>query len=322
MSDEQQKTMDAISSELDPRLIVNHCRDLLGIPQLSWNPFKTTLDTKTPTLSRTEGDRWAESLFSNPTDSDTPSDTSTETFTTSTSTSLTKTNQTEVPDHLYHELEIFKNVADYMEGGIPPVFDSIDKTYLSFGRYHLRELLRNPSTDISTLHTIQAQVRNLTKNYNVEELKSDFETLRGYEPGVYWFWKERDIETNRYLHQLYFDHPLLARCNKSESILSLCSFYKIIYSPAMVVVSPIICLISPFIISRFILKVPITFREYRTQVLGNMIGRTGVIRFVGKKKKYIRWIQYLSIFFWMFSYFQGMYNSIYIAKNTYCIHGS
>ena len=304
--DEERKTMDSISSELDPRLIVNHCRDLLGVPQLTWNPFKSTLDTNTPSLSRMEGDRWAERLFDVSSTSTTSTSTSTE--------STTDSKQIEVPDHLYHELEIFKNVADYVEEGIPPVFDSIDKTYLSFGRYHLSKLLKNPTTDISTLHTIQAQVRNLAKNHDIEKLKSDFETLKSYESGVYWFWKERDVETNRYLHQLYFDHPLLARCNKSESILSLCSFYKIIYSPAMVIISPIICLIAPFVISRYIMKVPITFHEYRTQVLGNMIGRTGVIRFVGKNKKYIRWIQYLSIFFWMFSYLQGMYNSIQIFK--------
>ena len=71
------------------------------------------------------------------------------------------------------------------------------------------------------------------------------------------------------------------------------------------------------------LKVKINFSEYRQVVLGNMTGGTpGILGVVKKKKKFIVFIQYISIFFWLFSYFQGAYNSVCVAKNTYRVHQS
>ena len=292
-----------IASEIKPQQIIDHCRNLLGIPQLSWNSLND-LNHEPIQMSDIERDQWSKMLLES-----------------SPELKLDTSCNANTPPHLYHELEMFKNMTDYNTESYPPVFQNLDRTYLSVGQFALKKMINHPTRDTDYLETLQKRVRHLSK-LNVEKIHKDFQQLKEFESDVYWFWKPRDEETNRYLHQLYFDHPILSKCNQSETILNWCSFYKIIYSPSMMVLSPIICLISPFIISRYILKVNISFKEYRESILGRMVGNTGVIRFVGNKKKYIIWVQYLSIFFWMFSYFQGVYNSVCLAKNTYYIHQS
>ena len=291
-----------ITSELDPKRIVNYCRDLLGIPQLSWSRLRE-VPFKMDDVTREEKIEWTREVLGK----------------------HILPNPHHYPAHLYHELEIFQNLSPDTEDnqeGTPPVFKKINMTHLHFGEWFLADFIYHPSDKPDILHARQKIIRDLDK-LDKQKLEGDLRELAQYENDVYWFWKKKDPETRKYLHQLYFDHPILSKCNSSKTTLNLCSFYKILYSPAMMIFSPIICIIAPFIISRYMLKVKINFSEYRQVVLGNMTGGTpGILGVVKKKKKFIVFIQYISIFFWLFSYFQGAYNSVCVAKNTYRVHQS
>ena len=52
--------------------------------------------------------------------------------------------------------------------------------------------------------------------------------------------EKKNIETENYLNQVYFKGPMVELLNKNEMILKIYSFYQIIASPMMNILTPLI----------------------------------------------------------------------------------
>jgi DNA mismatch repair protein MutS len=206
-------------------------------------------------------------------------------------------------DNVLNDLEIFVDNSGYVNNSI---YSKINYTTTLFGNHILKNMLMHPTTNVSYLIDRQQIINTLiTNNELYTTISFNLEQLKDCESTLMWFWKEKDESINYIYDMLYFTNRLLKPINTNKTILQLLNMYHIVISPSMSLVSPLIYIIVPMIL----------FKLYKTPIkLGQLLK---IIKVIVMQRLKINWNNiknvmsvFLTVFSWVFVYFQGIYYTI------------
>ena len=209
-------------------------------------------------------------------------------------------------DNLYKDLEIFSDRDGNEENS---VFSRINYCQTNFGKFYLQQMISNYNSSRETLENQQLLIKNLINTPNdYEKIKGVIESVSTSENDVLWLWKDHTKETRSYLDMVYFKGFILESLNKNELFLKFFNLFQIVISPAMNIITPIICVIIPYLFVRYTTNVPIDFKEYFKAL--------NISETLGPDGKSLKYAQYISVFVWIMYYAHSVYTSVKVSMST------
>ena len=213
-----------------------------------------------------------------------------------------------INDNVYQDLEIFR-----MENAV------YSKCLTIYGKYYLKQILSNPTVDISTLLKRQNTIKSLIKSPNILTAVSEkLQLLHNQESHIIWFWNQSD-DINTIYDMVYFniyDWKIINKSiNSNQFILQMINFYKIFIHPSLTMFIPILTIILPFILIKLMGRdIPIKqFINLLRQMFANVLGGNVIM---SNKTKFTT---LLCSGTWLFLYFQSVYSSCSSAYYTHKI---
>jgi DNA mismatch repair ATPase MutS len=213
-------------------------------------------------------------------------------------------------DTVFNDIEFFSNFNK--ESKSKSVYDTI-KTFstLKGSKIILKNVLLNP---LDNLNILKKRIDILNK-YNNDD-KNIWNVLNKNESNVLLLFEENEKYIEDLLNIVYFKFNIF---NKSSHFLTSYNLYRILLSPLIGILSPIIYFVIPFLIFKIKLKLTISFGTYIKMVY-NMLKQSlfgsGMYGLTGN----FRYISLICNLFTIIFYFQGIFNSIEISKtvNSIC----
>jgi hypothetical protein len=168
----------------------------------------------------------------------------------------------------------------------------------------LRYLIENPVSDIKLL----CERKMLLEQYSIDIPQDTLDSLRDLEDSLPWIMNPGSTEDIKAAYNLvFFNNKLSSPLNHVPKALTSINLYKILVSPTIGLVSPIMYFIIPFLVLVFKFKVKVNFFSYIKLIYNGMM--MGTLR-MGS-------FQYVSVLLSLVFYFQGVFNSIEISKACY-----
>lgn len=106
------------------------------------------------------------------------------------------------------------------------------------------------------------QLRECITTKQIPALNAAFQTIADHEQTLRSFWSEPSELENEGYSQLLFRGEHTISLNHIPQLLKVWSILKIFIFPAMTVSTPLITFIAPFIVVKYVMKMPLTFKQY------------------------------------------------------------
>ena len=222
---------------------------------------------------------------------------------------LVKETDTKINEDLYSDLEVFED----FKGNENTILEKINNTYTDGGKFYLKKLLENPSSNFDFLNKKKNSLQNLFQvlESNQNEIQKFYIKLNETEKSLFWIFNTNNVEQDNLVSILYFNNFLLKYLNNSSYVLTGYNIYNIFCSPLIGVLSPVVGFILPYLVLRFKLKVKFSFvayvkflyNYYMNMNFGNMFGNS-----------YLNNLRKVWYAFTMLFYFNGIFNSFQLSK--------
>lgn len=185
------------------------------------------------------------------------------------------------------------------------------------GTQVLNMLITNPTCDAQilnvrkkSLQTLRSKLRETNKN-----LEQQLDTLRQCESSLAWFYdpesgKLKNDPDQSIYKLVYFNNIISQIFNNSSYLLTAQNLYKIICCPLIGILTPVLYFIVPYLVLKIKLNVPITFVQYLKMMVGVLFASSSFIMGAAS----FTLVKYVSCGLSLLFYFQGLFNSIEIAK--------
>jgi len=196
-------------------------------------------------------------------------------------------------DNFYNDIHIFNNVYNII---------NINKSEL--GSIDLQYTLCNPTDNIDILNHNQ---QILEKFMNINNI--DFNIVNEHLNNILWFYKDRTDEENVLLNNLYFKNKYLKIITNKYSFMLLYYGYRYYVSPVFTIIYPLLVIIVPFIIMKYIMKTKIKMNIFY-ELAKKMYLPKLKSKSVKSKLSFIG-----SILFSVYSYLNGIYKEYKIIKD-------
>lgn len=207
------------------------------------------------------------------------------------------------PNNMYKDLEIFEDRDGVKDNSI---FNKINNTVTFFGDYKLHLKLLNLETDHKKLIQIQKIIKNLNQDSKLfKSLSESINNIKENQLDILWLWKDKNQETQNYLDQVYFKGLFLEKLNQSEIFLKMYNFYQIIVSPSLNILSPIVCVVIPFIMVKYLTPRDIDVKDYFKVLNFSLKGNHFM-----KDERALKLAQYFSMLLWFLYYLHNVYTNI------------
>ena len=182
----------------------------------------------------------------------------------------------------------------------------VHQTKLKGSMLLFKDLLSHPVSCVKTLQQRQNIVKRIGDIQGVTEPL--FNKLEQNEKDILWFFEDRDAELHHLYDMVFFQNMLLKRLNHRGDVLTLYNTYRVLGSPLVGVLMPITYFVIPFLILRYKFGTNIGFLDYIKFSFMSLkaFGQLNTIRMI-------------SYAFSLIFYFQGLFNSIEVAKSIYHI---
>jgi len=213
-----------------------------------------------------------------------------------------------IKDNVYDDLEIFKGI-DKKENSI---VHSIDRTKTITGNIYFKNILNNPTSDITILKQRQKILQELNNTKLLENINNTLDEIKPLEKTLLWILKDKTNEERKLLDSVYFKHSYLKIMNEQEEFLTLYSLFKIIFAPVYGIISPLVFLILPYLYLYFFTRLKFDFGIYLKIFKMSIFG--GMNLMGGNSKLNIS--RYFSIAISVIIYVQNLMNSFEVSKNT------
>jgi hypothetical protein len=105
-----------------------------------------------------------------------------------------------------------------------------------------------------------------------DKMASSFEKIAEHESTLRSFWQPPSSMEEEGYSQLLFRGEYTKPLNQLPSLLNIWSTLKIFVFPAMTISTPLLTLIAPFIIVKFMMKIPLTTKQYFKILQGMYLG--------------------------------------------------
>ena len=208
--------------------------------------------------------------------------------------------------------EAYRDI-EFWEG----VFPHICKCSLKGGKNVMSTLFKSPSKDIVDL---ELRKKTLVELERALEDASDevklLNSLRVLEDATLWAFHDVEDNLQDLYNMVYFRSMLLKKLNNSPEVLTGYNLYRILLSPIVGLISPVVYFVIPYMVIVFKFKIKIGFFEYLRYVLKSMLQSDDLIFGSSGNYKIVRGISYV---FSLIFYFQGVFNSFDISRTLYKI---
>lgn len=215
-----------------------------------------------------------------------------------------------IGENLYDDVEIFKNYHGDTSSTVLSTFTP----NLQGSTHYLKMILANPLTNINIL---QKRQKTLESIQVTEDINILFKELKELEKDVLWIFLEKDDNLRDLFDIVYFKWRILHGLNESSGVLTANVLYKSLLSPIMGVISPIIYFIVPYLVLRMKFKMNVSFVSYLKILFESLTSNETMVIF-GISGNYA-WLKHLSNLMSLVFYFQGIFNSVELAKTFYKI---
>lgn len=218
-----------------------------------------------------------------------------------------------IGNDVFNDVEFFKC---FTEKNTSTVFDVINQCSLRGGKEALKKILEVPIQDISTIQVRQEALRSM------EASPASFEAVKGLERDVLWVFEEQDQNLKDLYDMVFFKFCLLRPLNRHPAAITTSNLYRIVASPFVGILSPLMYVIVPYLIVMYKLKIKIPIKAYLKLMLSTvMSGDIFSISMggIGGGRSSSTVFKALSFVFTIIFYFQGIFNSVEISKTLYKI---
>lgn len=215
---------------------------------------------------------------------------------------------TDVGQDVYTDTELLKSYNGSEEGGI---LFSCDHSILKGSKLFLKELLLNPIKDINILERRQSVIKKVANQDPSKLLKEMAEC----EPDMLWMLDnaKKTDELSTLYNMVFFNNMLTSQLNRRGEILTGYNLYRIVGSPLIGLLTPIVYFIIPYLVVRIRLKINIGFIDYLKMMFNGMFNAKSTMLSSFPK------LSILSTAFSLIFYFQGIFNTIEVSKASYQI---
>jgi hypothetical protein len=215
-----------------------------------------------------------------------------------------------------------------LDASTETVFGCIDKTQLRGSRAYLRSLLLKPTSDYACLSGRHAALAALQEKLACSSAATDalLAEMAKLERDVAWLYRPQEQELEALHDMTYFHGWFLSHLNSSSACLTALNLYKIVVSPLIGILSPVVYFILPFAILRMHYGVRIPFKTYIAMLWRSFVAAgSGFLSphsqlgQLGQSPANGSWIKYLSCGFSLVFYFQSLFTSFEISKTLHNI---
>jgi DNA mismatch repair ATPase MutS len=222
-----------------------------------------------------------------------------------------------IGNDVYSDVEFFDNFNQDLKS--KTIFEVINSFNTSGAKLLGKDILSNPIYDIEILNKRKTVLKTLEEKNKENNSSELFDILHTYEPNIMWLFENREKHIEDLLNIVYFRMILLRKLNNSGSTLTGWNIYRILLSPLIGILSPIIYFIIPFLVITWKFKIPISFISYLRLTWEMMFKGTQFMLPVGNTQRYVTMISYTFSFIF---YFQGLFNSVEVSKTLHklCTH--
>ena len=200
------------------------------------------------------------------------------------------------------DLEFFRGYRENDES----VFSKVDNSILKGGSILLKRVLSCPVHDVALLQ----QRKSLLKSLDHCSVANGLETIKSFEADMCWLFAKKDDHIVALENMMYFKSWALKPLNKYPSAITMGNIYKILLSPTIGILSPIMYFIVPYYILKFKYKFNIGFKNYLTILFSTS-------KLLINTNAWSRRLQYVSYVFSLIFYFQGIMNSVELSSTMY-----
>lgn len=214
---------------------------------------------------------------------------------------------THIGGDVYLDIEFFKNFHD--DNKSKTIFETMNGFSLHGSKLFAEQILSKP---VNESNLLEARHKVLEKFESSWDKKDDelLHVMKNNEQHVLWIFEQQEKHVEDLFNILYFRFFAMRGLNKNPTALTCYNLYRILLSPLIGILSPIVYVIVPFFVLTWKLKIKIAFTDYVKFFFKTMFSSQDLF-FASGNLKFVRMISYgFSILF----YFQGMFNSIEISR--------
>jgi len=221
---------------------------------------------------------------------------------------------------VFTDVELIKS---FTGSAVDSVFYSIDNSWLKGSKTFFQRLLTQPIHCIDTLKTRQSILRQISRDELFNQIDEQLEIMKEGEDAMMWMYThdQHTEEIANLYNMVYFNFILLKPLNLQSQALTCFNLYKIVASPLIGVFSPIFYVILPFLVLQIKLRAgggngSVSFMEYIKFAIKELVQGGGVVTQLFPSLKKLSYVYYA---FSLLFYFQGLFNSVEVAKVVYNI---
>ena len=215
---------------------------------------------------------------------------------------------------LFNDLEVFLSYNHDQNSTIINFFEK--NAYNKGCMQYIQNKLERPLHNIDELKKFQKSIMDVESIYttNSEVVMKNINIIQDNEHCIDWINSYTEDDLFSVFDTVYFKFIAFKKigCNSSSSLLACNNLYNIAISPLIGVMSPIIYFIIPYLVIVFRMKIKISFMTYLQTIYKS------IVSFPIKNSSFLS-IQCISYIFSLFLYFQGLFNSYELSKNSYKI---
>ena len=181
---------------------------------------------------------------------------------------------------------------------------------LKGSQIYTKYLLNTPLRSHERLIQRQHILKHLEPDIHaIDEL---FKVISPLEDDVLWFFQDHEDNVRALYDIAFFQFNVLKRLNNNGPVLTFNNIYRILLSPIIGILSPLLYFVMPYLIIVYRFKFKLSFKQYLTvlwescKLMFEMRGWSGRLR-------------YCSFAFTLFFYFQGVLNQIDASKTLYAV---
>ena len=211
----------------------------------------------------------------------------------------------EIDENVYNDLEFFTT----NDGNENCVSNILSKNTNCYGKYVMKNILKNPINDYSGIKERQWLIKYFMKNELFsEKVKKLLVSIKNPET-IFWLWKETDEQSQTLYDMVYLKLPVVDNfINSSELVLSATSIYKIFISPFFSLMTPVLCFVLPYIFLRY-MGIKVSF----IQIFHLLKNKVFCVSFISNKTTSLA---ILSTVVWFAMYFYNIYTIVNVSLLT------
>lgn len=194
------------------------------------------------------------------------------------------------------------------------VIDQLGSRHLIGSRFILEHLVSHPIADAGRLMERQTCLKHMTQQFIANpNVETTFKRLKAHEEDICWLFSETQNDLSSLYDMAYVNHWLLGRLNKNDTVLTSYNLYRIVGSPIIGIVSPIVYFIVPYLVLRIKMNVKLSFMAYLKLMMQTFfMSASDVLMPSGWSK-----LKYVSYGFTLLFYFQSLFNSFEMSRAIY-----